>query len=173
LRNVEQHYSNLKLTTMPNQIIDFGKFVVWRANGNNYSTDVFICSHGGYDNSNGNLTLPNYNTGKPNMFFYGAHGTSITEGTCNTIIASANPPGAAKSIAGPGSPCWNYILAEYKRDWFNGATASAVQAQKSYGVLHDILMIKGSSGIITLKDVLSTLASNNVKYLNYHYMACR
>ena len=158
---------------MPNQIVDFDKFVVWRASGDHYSTDIFICSHGAYKENDGKFKLPDYGSGKPNLYFYGAHDSSITETECNTIIASKDPKSFAKSIIGPGSSCWNYILAEYPRDWFDAATNHAKQAKDNHKVLHDCLLIKGSSGIINLKQVIDTLISKGVKYLNFNYMACR
>ncbi|PKH52009.1 hypothetical protein CXF68_15500 [Tenacibaculum sp. Bg11-29] len=158
---------------MPNQIIDFGDFVVWRASGNHYATSVFICSHGGYDDQDGMFNIPDYGSGKPNMYFYGAHGESIIEGKCNRIIESENPINEAISIVGAGSSTWNYKLSEYPRDWFEAATQSAVKAKEDYNVLHDCLMIKGSSGIVTLRSVIDKLEKEGVKYLDFNYMACR
>ena len=158
---------------MPNQTVDFGDFVVWKASGDFYGTDVFICSHGGYDTNDGSFDLGDYGTGKPNLYFYGAHETSISEGLCNSIIASQDPTESAKSIMGPGSACWNYMLEEYPDDWFNAATRHAKQAYDDYQVYHDCLLVKGSSGIIYLKEVVNVLIDENVKYLNFHFMACR
>lgn len=158
---------------MPDQIKDFGDFVVWRVSGEYYGTDIFICSHGGYDDSDGSFDLADYGSGKPNLYFYGAHGESISESLCNSIIASETPSSAAKSIMGPGSSCWNYMLAEYKKDWFEAATRSAKQAHDNYQVLHDCLLIKGSSGIVYLKEVVNVLRDEGIKYLNFHFMACR
>lgn len=158
---------------MPNQIIDFDKFVIWRASGGHYGTDLFICSHGGYDETDAMFDLPEYGTGKPKMYFYGNHGKSITEGVCNGIIASENPAKKATSIVGPGSSCWNYTLIEYPRDWFEAATGSAVQAMEKFDVLHDCLLIKGSSDEVKLQGIVNTLAKKGIKYINYHYMSCR
>ena len=158
---------------MPNQIKIFDSFAVWRASGEHYGTDLFICSHGGYDETDAMFNIPDYGAGKPNMYFYGAHGKSITEGTCNKIIASEDPSSKSTSIIGAGSSCWNYTLSEYPRDWFDAATASAVKAKDDFNVLHDCLLIKGSSGNVKLKDIIDTLAKKGIKYINFHFMACR
>jgi len=158
---------------MPNQIVDFGDFVVWRASGEHYATSVFICSHGGYSDEDGMFKIPDYGTGKPNMYFYGAHGESITEGVCNEIIGSEEPEKKATSIVGAGSSTWNYVLAEYKRDWFEAATRSSLIAKRDFNVLHDCLMIKESSGIVTLESVMKTLKKHGIKYIDFNYMACR
>jgi len=158
---------------MPDMIKDFGDFVVWRVSGDSYGFDVFICSHGGYKEEDGSFKLPDYKSGKPNMYFYGPHGKSITESECNTIIGSEKPEEKAQSIIGPGGGRWNYLLQEYKKDWFDAATKYAKKAKEDHSVLHDVLMIKEKAGIIHLKDVIKTLSDNGVKYLNYNFMACR
>jgi hypothetical protein len=158
---------------MPDMIKDFGDFVVWRVSGDSYGFDVFICSHGGYDEEDGSFKLPDYKSGKPNMYFYGPHGKTITVGECNNIIGSDKPEQEAKSIIGPGGDCWNYLLKEYKGNWFDAATKHAKMAKEEHNVLHDVLMIKEEAGIIHLKDVIKTLTDNGVKYLNYNFMACR
>jgi len=158
---------------MPNQIVDFGKFVVWRFTGEHYATQAFICSHGGYDDNDGSFTLPDYNSGAPEMLFYGPHGEPITVGRCNHVIAQPDPKQEATAIAGPGSNIWNYRLSKFPSDWFDNATVSAKRAKETHDVNHDIILLKDQAGPTFLGEVIGTLDQRGIRYLAFHFMACR
>ena len=131
-------------------------------------TDLFICSHGGWDGQSW-TKVPDNGT----MYFWNYNGKTITDDVCNQIMKgrnTLNPPRQGhdpRSTAGPGTSVWNYELTEFPGDW-HGATSSVSEANINLALRYDCVMIK--AGVtMWLADVFEAIH----QYSRYHLMACR
>jgi hypothetical protein len=153
--------------------IEIGEGLRWFLFNQNLApgTDLFICSHGGWDG--GSWTkVP----GNSTMYFWNYNGKTITADVCNQIMQGNNTLNTARgrqgydprSIGSGGSSVWDYMLDEFPGDW-HGATASVSEANLLPNPLrYDCVMIK--PGVtLRLADVLDQIQG----YSRYHLMACR
>jgi len=127
-------------------------------------TDLYICSHGGWDKKS--LTQVPLNS---MMVFWGPKDQVISAQRCYQIMKGLDTD--VNSIAGGQATVWDYTITEFPGDW-TGAIESVEEAKETKGVNWDCVMINdqlANGATLKLSDVFFAYPG----YTKYHFMACR
>ncbi len=148
----------------------------WKTDdGGTQGTDLFICSHGGWDGKRFAKCPAGSEVG-----FWNYHGQTITAKKCYEIMRVALDANHKRtSICGSGSPVWDYSLSEFPGDW-SKAVEEITVAHRNSGLAYDLVVIDDQARVLSVNNAnqtvpvyLSDVIAAFPGYARYHLMACR